>query len=197
VNTNGLAKLYDRLTPWERLPLILAASDRGDEAEVDRLAHAAPRMALRLPDYHGLSEGLSLLSLFHVIEQLNLGLLFWHAQGMATDCEASPASAADRARAERLWDLAHMAGYRLCVEAEAWRRLHAELHIDPDTLLRIQPGYQAMQLTEKAARLLLWTPAEAAAYLRRLGRGDAEPPTVEGAVKQLREFLDWRVAWWG
>jgi hypothetical protein len=54
-----------------------------------------------------------------------------------------------------------------------------------------------MQLTEKAARLLLWSPAEAAAYLRRLGRGDAALPTVEGAVKKLREFLDWRVAWWG
>ena len=33
MNTNGLAKLYDRLTPKERLPLILAASARGDEAE--------------------------------------------------------------------------------------------------------------------------------------------------------------------
>ena len=29
---NDLAKLYDRLTPRERLPLIIAASERGDEA---------------------------------------------------------------------------------------------------------------------------------------------------------------------
>jgi hypothetical protein len=29
VNTNDLAKLYDRLTPAERLPLILAARRRG------------------------------------------------------------------------------------------------------------------------------------------------------------------------
>ena len=36
MNTNGLAKLYGQLTPKERLPLILAASARGDEAERNR-----------------------------------------------------------------------------------------------------------------------------------------------------------------
>jgi hypothetical protein len=58
MNTKVLAKLYDRLTPRERLPLILAASARNDEVEGQRLAQSAPRMALRLPDYHGLGEGL-------------------------------------------------------------------------------------------------------------------------------------------
>ena len=37
MNTNGLARLYDRLTPRERLPLIMAASARGDEMERERL----------------------------------------------------------------------------------------------------------------------------------------------------------------
>jgi hypothetical protein len=38
VNTQNLAKLYYRLTPRERLPLIIAAVEGGDQAEADRLA---------------------------------------------------------------------------------------------------------------------------------------------------------------
>jgi hypothetical protein len=48
VNTKGLARLYDRLTPWARLPLLLAALHRGDDAEAQHLAVSAPRIQLRL-----------------------------------------------------------------------------------------------------------------------------------------------------
>jgi hypothetical protein len=58
MNTNGLAKHYGILTPEERLPLILAAADRGDAAEADRLAHTAPRKGWELPDYHGFGQAL-------------------------------------------------------------------------------------------------------------------------------------------
>jgi len=104
VTINDLAKLYDRLTPRERLPLIIAASERGDQAEADRLAHAAPRMELRLPDYHGLGEGLLWLTLFHMIGQLDLGLEFWQGLALAFGREAFPHGPVDQARAERLWD---------------------------------------------------------------------------------------------
>ena len=51
MNTKGLAKLYDRLRAAERLPLLVAASARGDEAEAQRLRRSAPRAARLLPDY--------------------------------------------------------------------------------------------------------------------------------------------------
>jgi hypothetical protein len=197
VNTQNLAKLYDRLTPWERLPLIMAAVERGDHAEADCLARAAPRVRVGLPDYHGLGEGLILLNLFHLIGQLDLGVLFWHAQAQAADDEAAPAGHPDRERADRLWDVARMMGYKLCVEADAWRQLHAELHIDPDGLLRDLPAYDTLQRTERAARVVPWTADEAAAFLKSLGPGDAAVPTVEGALKAMRAFLEQRVAWWG
>ena len=46
MNANALVKHYDRLGPEERFRLILAAGARGDEAEQDRLALAAPRITL-------------------------------------------------------------------------------------------------------------------------------------------------------
>lgn len=51
MNTKGLARLYDRLTPSERLPLIIAAAERGDDAEADRLANAAGRITLSMSDH--------------------------------------------------------------------------------------------------------------------------------------------------
>jgi hypothetical protein len=197
VNTNALAKLYDRLTPLERFPLILAAAERADDAEVQRLLHSAPRVHLSLPDHHGLSDGVLLQALIHVIEQLNLGLMFWHVQALIADWEAFPARKEDEAGADRLWDSVRLAAYRFCVEADGWRRLCAELKIDPDALLRGVRGYDALQFTEKAARAFLWSPEEATAYLRRkYGPGDAELPTVDEAAQAMREFIDWRVAWW-
>jgi hypothetical protein len=196
VNANDLAKLYDRLTPRERLPLIIAASERGDEAEADRLAHAAPRMELRLPDYHGLGEGLLWLTFSHMIGQLDLSLAFWQGLALAFGREAFPDGPIDQARAERLWDLARMAGYKLGVEADAWRRLHEELHLDPEWFLRDVCGYDSVQLAEQAARLLPLTGDEAAACLRRLGAGDTKVPTIEGSLQAMRAVIDQRVAWW-
>jgi hypothetical protein len=197
VNTDGVAKLYDRLKPLERLPLILAAAERGDVAEVQRLAHSAPRIRLNLPDHHGLNDAVLLQALIHVIDQLDLGLLFWRLQAMIADWEAGPVGKEVEARADRLWDSTRLAAYRFCVEADGWRRLCAELKIDPDALLRGVRGYDALQLTEKAARAFLWSPEEATAYLRRkYGPGDAELPTVDEAAQAMRKFIDWRVAWW-
>jgi hypothetical protein len=85
MNTNGLGKLYEHLTPEERLPLIIAASARGDETECTRLVESAPREGYRLPDYYGYAEALVLASLFHAIQLLDLAVLYWHASGLAAD----------------------------------------------------------------------------------------------------------------
>jgi hypothetical protein len=37
MNTNGIARHYDRLTPEERVCLILAAAGRGDDADGERI----------------------------------------------------------------------------------------------------------------------------------------------------------------
>lgn len=42
MNTNTLVRHYDRLTPWERVALVMAAVARGDETERQRLADTAP-----------------------------------------------------------------------------------------------------------------------------------------------------------
>ena len=180
MNTRGLARLYDLLAPWERLPLIIAAAERGDDAEADRLSRSAPRMHVALPDYHGLGDGLLLLSLFHVIGQLELGPQYWHTSALAAQWQEFVVDEGDRARAGRMEDCTRLAAYRLCVEADAWKLQCADLHIDPEALPRDLPCYDSLRRTEQAARPLAWTPEEATAQLRRLAGADAATPTVEG-----------------
>jgi hypothetical protein len=163
MNTDALARLYDRLTPRERLPLIMAAEERGDDAEADRLSRSAPKIHVRLPDYHGLGEGLFLLSLFHMIGQLHRGLSFWLGAGLGGLGDESRAFKFKRYKGEasRIWELARVVAYRMVVEADAWRRLCGELRIGPEVLLKDLPGYEEMQRTEEAARLAACTAEEA------------------------------------
>jgi hypothetical protein len=196
VNTKALAKLYDRLTPRERLPLLMTAVVRSDAAEAQRLMHSAPRLQYRLPDYHGLSDGLMLLTFFHALDQLDRGLLYWHATSAAANADEFPVGTQDMDVAERLWRVARLTAYRIGVEADGWARFCAELHLDGEALLRDLPCYATLQRTQQTARLAACTPDEVADYQRRLGWGGAAPPTAEGVAKGLREFLDWRVAWW-
>jgi hypothetical protein len=58
MTTKQLACYYQTLTPWERLPLLVAACQRGDAVEEERVARSAPRKGYQLPDSWGLAEGL-------------------------------------------------------------------------------------------------------------------------------------------
>jgi hypothetical protein len=90
-----------------------------------------------------------------------------------------------------------MVAYRICVGTDAWKRLCGELKIEPEMVLGRLPGYHAIQLAEEAARPYAFTPEEAAAYLLKSGGEGVELPTVEGSAKEMREFIDQRIAWWG
>lgn len=49
MKNNALTKSYGYLSPRERFKLVLAAGDRGDETEVDRLVKSSPRVNLTMP----------------------------------------------------------------------------------------------------------------------------------------------------
>jgi hypothetical protein len=195
MTTDALAKLYDRLTPLERLPLIIAATDRGDAVEADRLARSAPRVHVNLPNYHSLGDALMHMAVSHMIAQVEPILGFWLAAGMVLKLEASNAGKKEKTKRDQFWQGLRMAAYRICVGADAWRRLCGELHIDPETLHRDLPGYQTMQRTEETARHYAFTSDEAAAYLRQSGGEGAAPPTVEESAKAMWDSVYKRMAW--
>jgi hypothetical protein len=142
MNSKGLARHYGALTPWERLPLILAASARGDEAERDRLGRSAPRQVYVLPDYHGLEEGLLLLSLFHVLDLLHFTAIYRHAEALAEqDAWLAQDGGEDDTQMSRSLGIARMAAYLLTCHFNGWRHFCAETNLDGELLLREIPGH--------------------------------------------------------
>ena len=185
MNTNGLAKMYEHLTPYERLPLIIAAVDRGDEAEAQRLSRSSPRLHVGLPDYHGLSEGLTLLVMFQVMTLLELAVSYWQLSGMLAQGEL----VADD-------DGVRLAAYLIVANVDAWNRLAGELKIDPETLLRdMGPTYEMLKRTEAAARAIAFTLTEAEAHMQKV-TGEPAIVTAESIAGGMRLFLEARIKFW-
>jgi hypothetical protein len=186
MNTDHLARHYEVLTPWERLPLIVAASARADEVEKDRLARSAPKNGFRVPDYWGLAEGLDDLVKLYVLKQLDLAALYWRLAGLLEQEPWDRPTRQEPQRDERRWQLLKMLAYRYVVRADGWRLLCAELPIDPEVLMRELPGYDAVQQMEQVARLIAFSAEEALAFL--CAEAEAVRPAEEGERKVRREY---------
>jgi hypothetical protein len=196
MNTTSLAKLYDRLSPRERLPLIVAASGRGDQVEADRLLRSAPRIGYALPDYFGLADGVQNLALFHLLELLDLAAMYWRVSAAQADAESSPGKEG-KVVAARLLATKRMFAFLFTVEADAWKQFCAEMQLDGELLLRGLPGYANLDLTEEEARRSAYSQEEATAWVRRKGNSTEEAVTVEAVVASMQEMVTWRAGWWG
>jgi hypothetical protein len=195
MNTNRLAKLYDRLTPNERLLLILAASARGDEAEWNRLAHSAPKEAFRLPDYYGLAEGMQLVSLSHLLELLDAAALYWQAGGMLAEWTAL-AEGEEDAPTKKLRATVGMFAYMITVKVDGWKRFCSEFNIDSELLMKDLPGFETVRRTEEPARIVACTPEEATVWIRQRGDKTVETPTAEAVAAALSAFVtSWAERW--
>jgi hypothetical protein len=186
MNTDPLARHYEVLTPWERLPLLVAASARGDAVEEDRLARAAPTNGFRVPDYWGLAEGLDDLVKLYLLKQLDLAAFYWRFAGLLERHSWDHPSRQERQRDERRWQLLKLLAYRYVVRADGWRLLCAELHLDPEVLLKELPGYEAVQQMEQAARLIAFSAEEALAFLR--ADAEANRPAEDNIPGVRREY---------
>ncbi len=189
MNTNGLARHYETLTPKERLPLIMAASARGDEAERQRLVLSAPTVCYRVPDHFGLAMAFREVSELHFMELLDLAGLHDQAMGMADATD-------DEKQSARVLDVARLVGYLFKVKLAGWREFCAEYSIDPELCWSCLPGFERVKRAERVAEGAAFTPEGVRAYLRKVGKA-TELITAEAVVAGLRACLEARAEWWG
>ena len=195
MNLNGLSRLYDRLTPRERLPLILAASARGDEAELDRLVNSASSKLYRMPDYHGLAEGMELAALLQQTELLDVAAAYWWVGGMLAEHEAWTDGEEDEP-SKRLRAVVRMFAYIFTTKLDGWRQFCAESKIDAEQLMNRLPGHDTLTRTEEATRDLAFSTEEATAWMQECGNEAAEVLTVESVVASLWSFVSSRANLW-
>jgi hypothetical protein len=195
MNTNGLAKLYGQLTPKERLPLILAASARGDEAERNRLAQSAPKEGFWLPDYHGLAEGMLFASLFQLLEVLDMAAYYWRSVGLLEQEEILGDNTNKELR-DRFDGLTRIYAYMFIVKIDGWRLFCARHNYDPDLLWKGLPGFETVCRGEEEIRTMAFTPEKADEWAKR-GRKDAprlaRPEDEAAAIEVLAKS---HAQWW-
>jgi hypothetical protein len=175
------------LTPWERLPLLLAASARGDAQERDRLALSAPRVCYLEQDYFGLALAFLELSNLQFMGLLYLGANYLRALEAAGFMNGEPA--------ERTRNAALALGYLFNVRPAGWR-LFCQAHaLEPEVLWADLPGFDLMREAEPAAGEAAFPPEAFGRWLERSGR--AGVPTAEGIAAGLRRSLRARAEFWG
>jgi hypothetical protein len=183
MNTHALAKHYGALTPRERLPLLVAARLRHDDAEEDRLLRSAPTGLYRVPHHFGLVETLSDLALLHVVQQLESAAWLWRIEATLESCALlGRKGAASEDRNERLFVTLRLRAYLMTIEREAWRRFCAELNVDADTLLR------DFRLTTR------WPMAKPLLRNSPLPRKRPSPPPEPGGAP-TRKCKPWTTSW--
>jgi hypothetical protein len=187
MNTDHLAKLYDRLTPRERLPLLIAAGLRGDEVERERLRASAPMEQFHVADYHGLARALMKAVDLHLLTLLDLAANFWQWWGFwmidgvrdrgaagATDTGQRRQSRAEISQEARTEGIVRYYASRFVAHVDGWKQFCLEMHLDPEAQLDFMPGWDMITRTEPPARKLAFSPDEAAMFMR------SETVAVEG-----------------
>jgi hypothetical protein len=179
MNTDRLAKMYHGLTVQERLPLLLAAEKRGDKVEHQRLAQSAPPSLWQMPDYQHRLQGLNILALSYVTEQLEHLANYWHASWRLTDSE-------DEKPADWLMTR-DVSAYVFCRQAEAWGQFCAEENVDANQL--IAGNYSGWILDYCAAGIADHAPSRETliATLKASGRVDPQPVTTESFIEKWRQ----------
>jgi hypothetical protein len=186
MNTKVLSNCYDVLTPQERLPLIYAASARGDEVEVDRLVRSAPRVVYSLSNHVGLADAFDTLSLLHLIDLLATSADYLQAYRLAdTD---------DVGRALQMLECSLMLGYEFKVKLHGWRLFCKGHGFDPDACWKRLPGYDTVCRTELLAKQAAFSVEEATAFVQRHGREKAL--SAEEVDAGLAEVLKVRLDFW-
>jgi hypothetical protein len=127
MNANGLARLYDRLTVWERVPLLIAAEARGDQAEYQRLFNASALRTWRFSEHLLAEQALNVSAMIYVGEQLNAAASYFFDLWQMQD--------PDDPRPEDWLIAAEACAYFFVANAEAWRRFCSELNIAPEALV--------------------------------------------------------------
>src|SRR5262249_57292800 len=161
MNTKSLTQLYDQLTPFERLPLIVAAGARGDSAEQHRLAAASPLKSYREPDYYPLAKALRETVYFHLSTLLDLAAKFWQwwglwmthglrdAGGKGTKTNRRRRVDAETIREWRAGGIVRYYASRFVAHVDGWKRFCTELHIDPEVQLKFMIGWETITQTDK------------------------------------------------
>ena len=194
--TNGVAKLYDRLTAKERATALLAAVVRRDEVEKQRLLASAPLFPWRIAHHCGHVRAAWTLTALARHEHLAAVADYWFAMTFALCAESELPEQGDAAEAERkekrdpdaerrTWKaIADVTLFKLKRERDAWRQACDKLGIPAEYENEFDGGSVAFAHTLSRLEENAPTGDELRSVLRELGGED-----ITSAAADLSSWL--------
>lgn len=184
MNAKTLQRQYDKLTPRERVALILEATKRGDASERAALQRTAPRVSYQIANHHGTLEALQFVAHIHLIFQLDRALSVAMLAHAAADEDVA-------------WRGACVGAYVFCVQADAWRAFCAEIGIAPElAFFGFDNARQSLEFSERIAREFAFTFEETRAEMEKNFGADVDVITPERALNDLRAMFNDLVGLW-
>jgi hypothetical protein len=181
MNASGLARLYDRLTVWERIPLLIAAEAREDSVEYQRLFAASPPRTWQFSEHLRAEQAVHVLAMIYVGEQLDAAAAYFWALWQMDH--------ADLPRPEEWLATIESWAYLFTANAEAWRRFCCELDIAPDVLTAANHRGWFLSYCEKNMPANASTAEAMQARWRAIGRDVPQLVTADDLLESWRNVL--------
>jgi hypothetical protein len=156
MKTKNLANLYAQLSAEERFRLIVAASDRGDETERERLESVSERITFFNLDYSPYAQALQefatleFLVLVEEVVKFDYALERWsdadmmHCVDGQTDTPAPPENDA-RTIKDQLFQMFLAEGFLLRMRVAGWTLFCSRMGVSPFGLWQYLPGFERLQ----------------------------------------------------
>ena len=198
----SLAKKYNSLTAEERFRLIMAAIERGDEVEQDRLARAGGHIVLEMPDHAPYIHAFNIVAWQVFLELLDAATHFDDALDRMAEYEDWHEVEEKPERRKRYSDLILARGYMLRASAEGWKLFCERYGISPFLYLEKFPRFDHLRDALELAETRAFSPEDFLRWLNRRPReGEPEmtqvPLTAEGCADENEKLFRKLVEWWG
>ena len=189
MTANTLTRHYDQLDTDERYRLMLAAVNRGDEVEIDRVMSAGKRVPCLVQNTCWIAQGTAFGSICSLTERLYFALLMEQCLHIHTDLLADrKPDEKTSLQALRICRVAQYAACMLSIHAEAMRRFRQEIGDEDGTNKELE-SFLPLARAEEAAEDLAWKSDEAKRdFQQRFGFEVL--PTVDTAQNTLRMIRD-------
>jgi len=220
VNMKPLTNHYSQLTAEERFRLIVAASDRGDEAERNRLSNASKRITFSNVDYAPFAQALQELAILVFLELLDEAAMYRDAFERWSDADTTgiidgkkrtqaTVKADTRTHKDRAFGLFLAQGFMLRTKAAGWKLFCERMGISPFGLWQYLPGFERLQCELNIVEGTpdrpgaAYTPEGMVRWLNAV-RPSEDPEVAEAKIVKAAGFTDSleatfreRVKWWG
>jgi hypothetical protein len=220
VNTKTLANYYSQLSAEERFRLIVAAGDRGDETEREKLRSASKRITFSNVDYSPFAQALQELAILIFLELVEDAAMYRAAFDRWNDAEEMgiidgkkyiPAMAKKKAltHKDHSFGLFLAEGFILRTKATGWKLFSERMGIAPFGMWQYLPGFERLQSELNIVEGTpdrpgsAYTPKGVVRWLNTV-RPSGDPEVTEAKIVTAVRFADSfdaafrkRVGWWG